>query len=97
MVDLERAETLLVNVFDDVHQRAALSDQSMLDHTQARWKSDRDVFCEAIGERAGTIQALNVLDCKAQMTHERTIDLCRWDNPNGIAEESPMTCRTVTH
>jgi uncharacterized protein YecT (DUF1311 family) len=89
--ELDHYEALLGDVFDDVRQRAEPPEQTMLDDTQQQWQSYRDEFCESYLRRDGSIQPLNALSCKVDLTMQRGLALCRWANPNA-PDESAQSC-----
>jgi uncharacterized protein YecT (DUF1311 family) len=89
--ELDHYESLLGDVFNDVRQRAEPSEQTMLDDTQQQWQVYRNEFCESYLRRDGSIQPLNALSCKVDLTMQRGLALCRWANPN-LPDESAQSC-----
>mgnify|MGYP000947954164 CR=1 FL=1 len=87
--ELEVVDEQLRMVFAAVRSVADDTDRSMLDETQASWAVDREQLCLAIGRRAGSVQSLNVLACKAQMARHRAIELCDWDTTNPAEQQAP--------
>jgi uncharacterized protein YecT (DUF1311 family) len=92
--ELDYYEALLGDVFDDVRHRADPAEQRMLDDTHEQWRSYRDQFCESYLQREGSIQPLNSAACKVDLTMQRGVALCRWENPN-VADESAESCAST--
>lgn len=94
--ELEQVGAALDAVLADVRSFVSTARQRALDDSQQQWISYRDTLCEAHALEDGSIQTLNVLTCRIDLTHQRAVDVCTWALPNAELDAvvaPPETCR----
>lgn len=88
----EANERTLAGVLAEARDTAGEQRQAF-DDAQAKWAAYRDAFCEGHADAGGSIQPLNVLACKGDLTIERARNVCTWAQPSG--NDIPPRCRAL--
>jgi uncharacterized protein YecT (DUF1311 family) len=95
---LATSERLLKNVFAEVEGFYEDVPRRALQESQDKWLAYRDSYCDVLALNDGTIRAVNVPNCKAQLTEQRIETLCAWVVPNAsldaVARDFP-NCRRL--
>jgi uncharacterized protein YecT (DUF1311 family) len=88
------AERALAEVLATVRNASEPARRADLDRGQRAWIAYRDTFCPTYGA-GGSIDAMNVATCRANLAFERARAICDWYAPQA-PEDAPAVCARYT-
>lgn len=93
-----RESTNLDAVLSQVRARESPSKQAALDESQRQWAAYVATFCSAHTSDGGSLDPVDEASCKAELTHQRAVDVCNWFMPNADLDavaDPPEACRML--